>query len=124
MGTKYQHRDAVTPGVIDCHARVHQPNVAVQGDGKRRTLHLRVTVSDGHGVFLMQAKKEFRVGVARVVDNAVMQSPETRARIQAQEWYVQTLEQFRDSVTSPVIFAILCDRAFSLVGIGCLIFSE
>ena len=101
-GPDDQHRDAVAPGVVDGHARVHQAHVAVQRGGHRAPGHLGVAVGDRHRVLLVQADEQPRVAVAVVVHQAVVQAPVARAGDEGEIAQVQAAEELGHRVAAPL----------------------
>ncbi len=101
-GPDDQHRDAVAPGVVDGHGRVHQADVAVDRDGHRPPGHLGVAVRDRDRVLLVQADEHPRIAVAVVVHQAVVQPAVARAGDERDVAQVEAAEEFGQRVAAPL----------------------
>ena len=101
-GPDDQHRDAVAPGVVDGHGRVHQADVAVDRDGHRPPGHLGVAVRDRDRVLLVQADEHPRIAVAAVVHQAVVQPAVARAGDERDVAQVEAAEEFGQRVAAPL----------------------
>ena len=97
---QHQHRNAIAPCIEDRHRRVHQADVRVQRDGERAPGDARVAVRQCHRAFLVNAQEEFRALVAEVVDEAVVQAAEARARRERDVGDVQRAQHLRHAIAA------------------------
>ena len=89
------HRDAVAPGVEDRHRAVHQPDIGVQRDRKRLAGDAALAMRDRDRALLVQAEQHLGL-VAEIIDEAVMQAAEARARRQRDIVEVHLPQHFRE----------------------------
>jgi hypothetical protein len=96
-----KERHAVTPGVKQGHGRVHEPDIAVNDRHHGAARHLGPSMCDPDGMLLMQAKEHLWRAVAQVIDEAVMQSAITCARVQRHERDVQGAHDIGRDIAAP-----------------------
>ena len=80
---------------------MHETDIAVQAGEHRPVGHLRVALSDGDGVLLVQADQHLRVGVAEEVDEAVVQPAVARAWNERDILEVELAQERRQRVGTP-----------------------
>ena len=107
---EHEHRHAVAEGVEQRHRRVHQADVGVERDSHRPLGHLRVAVGDRDGVLLVQRDHHLRLLVAEIVDEAVVEAPIARARVEAQVRQLEPVEHLRQRIRAPRDLAALRRR--------------
>ncbi len=91
-GTQNHHRHAVAPSVEDRHGRVHQPHVGMDGRSHGLARDLGVTMGDRHRVFLMQAQQYFRIGIAQIIDQTVVQPAKAGARVERDKGNIEIVQ--------------------------------
>ena len=91
-------RNAVAPGVVDGHDCVLQADHVVQNGDHRLAGGARVTVSDGHRDFLVHAFQVFRVLVAQIIHQRIVNAAKRRARIERREGNVGLLNQIDNEI--------------------------
>jgi hypothetical protein len=105
-GAEDQHRHAVAPGIEDRHRGVHEADIRMQHHAHHPARGLGVTVGDRHGCLLVQAEQHLRALVAEVVDDAVMESPVARPRIQCEKRDIERTQHRGDGVATPQFFLL------------------
>ena len=78
-GAEDEHRHAVAPGVEHRHGGVLKPNVGVHRRRHRRAGHLGVALPNSHCGLLVHAKQHLRAGIAKIIDDAVVQAAIARS---------------------------------------------
>jgi hypothetical protein len=95
---KHHHRHAVDVGVEDRHTGVLQADHVVHDGDHRFVLGLGITVRHGHRNFLVMAEDHFRLVVAAVVDDRIVNAAKGRARIEGGVLDIKRLHQIDDDI--------------------------
>ena len=88
-----QDRNPVNIGIENRHARVLQADHVVYDGDHGLAFSLGVTVGNCHGNFLVITKNNFRLVIAAVIDNGIVNSPERRAWIERRVFDIKSFHQ-------------------------------
>ncbi len=91
---------AVAPGIVHGHRRVLQADDAVADHGHRLALDLGVAVAHRHRDLLVRAGENFRLDVAAVVDDGLVQAAEARGAVHREIVDIQRLEHVDHEVAA------------------------
>ena len=100
-GAEHDHRQPRAPDVVDRHGGMHQADAGMQRHRHRPFGHLGVAVRDRDRVLLVQADEHFRVTIAEIVDEAVVQAAIARSGHQRDVAQVEPPQHLGDRVRAP-----------------------
>src|SRR6516164_2387440 len=93
IATEDQHRNAITPSVVNRHRRVLETNRAMDQRHDGLAGRLKIAVTHGDGGFLVRAGEEFRHRVLAVIDQGFVDPAVTRGRV---GWQIFDLDRLDD----------------------------
>jgi hypothetical protein len=98
--TDDEHRRAIEISVIDAHRRVQQSDHVMDYGDHRLAARPRITVRDLHSNFFVVAEQYRRI-VFAVIDQRIVQAPETRSGIERDVRKAVMFDQIDDDVGLP-----------------------
>ena len=90
---QHDHRRAAAIGVVDAHGAVHQPDHVMERRQRRPAGGVGIGLGHGDGGILVGAQDHLGGPVAAVVDEGIVQPPETRAGIEEGVSEAQRMQQ-------------------------------
>ena len=98
-----EYRNPVAIRVVDTHCRMLQPNGPMCHNPDGFSLDFRVGMSHSHRRFFMTARDEFGFLISAIINDRLVQSPETGARVRAEVLDIQRFDHINHEVRAAVI---------------------
>ena len=90
---QHHHRRAAAIGVVDAHGAVHQPDHVMERRQRRPARGVGIGLGHGDGGILVGAQDHLGGPVAAIVDEGIVQPPETRAGVEEDVSEAQRMQQ-------------------------------
>ena len=102
-----QDRNPINVGIENRHARMLQADHVVHDSDHRFALGFGIAVSNSDGDLLVIAKDNFRLVVATVIDNGVVDAAKRCARVKRSVLDIKSLHQIYDDVRTVLRLLLL-----------------